>query len=145
MRWRIRVLQPKDVAHRQHMIDSLQVYVSMFSGPLFGLNCGDTLGQMRAYTISTPVKLCGANTHMGEADDVRTFPIARTRKHVCSSMFLTRLLLAALVAHHCILLQWNFDPPRHHVMRDPSKHPENLEELRPQWATPPCSEIKPSV
>ena len=34
MRWRIRALQPKDVAHRQHIIDSLQVYVSMFSGPL---------------------------------------------------------------------------------------------------------------
>ena len=34
MRWRIRALQPKDVAHRQHMIYALEVYVSMFSGPL---------------------------------------------------------------------------------------------------------------
>ena len=36
MRWRLRVLQPKDVAHRQHMIYALQVYVSMFSQPLVG-------------------------------------------------------------------------------------------------------------
>ena len=62
MRWRIRALQPKDVAHRQHMIDSLQVYVSMLSGPLVG-NCGDTLGQVRPYTISAPDKLCGTTTH----------------------------------------------------------------------------------
>ena len=40
LRWSIRVLQPKDVAHRQHMIDSLQVYVSMFSGPLAGGTAG---------------------------------------------------------------------------------------------------------
>ena len=40
-------------------------------------------------------------------------------------------LLSALMAHHCTLIHWNCEPPRHHVMRDPSKHPENLlDELR---------------
>ena len=40
-------------------------------------------------------------------------------------------LLPALMAHHCTLIHWNCEPPRHHVMRDPSKHPENLlDELR---------------
>ena len=143
---RIRALQPKDVAHRQHMIDSLQVYVSMFSGPLVG-------GELRGYPGASASlhdidssQTMWNNYARGGADDVRTFPPARPRNHACPFMCLTRPLLAALVAHHCILLQWNFDPPRHHVMRDPSKHPKYLpEKLRPQWATPPCSEIKPSV
>ena len=115
MRWRIRALQPKDVAHRQHMIDSLQVYVSMLSGPLVGGIAG----------------IPWNNYARGEADDVRTFPPVRPRNHACPFMCFACPLLAAPVAHHCILLQWNFDPPRHHVMRDPSKHPENLlDELR---------------
>ena len=42
---RIRVLQPNDVAHRQHMIYALQGYVSMFPGPLVGGTAGIPWGK----------------------------------------------------------------------------------------------------
>ena len=41
---------------------------------LRALSWGDTLGQVRAYTISTPVKLCGTTTHGEKPMTFAIFP-----------------------------------------------------------------------